>query len=107
MDNVRGDKVVWIIVLLLMLFSIVLIFSSSSRLTNETTDRLDIVKDQLMVVGLGLVFLLCTYFFLGLEFLRKFSWLGLVVSFVLLLILDNKGIGPIKVPVINGAVRFL
>ena len=107
MDHVRGDKVVWIIVLLLMLFSIVLIFSSSSRLTNETTDRLDIVKDQLMVVGLGLVFLLCTYFFLGLEFLRKFSWLGLVVSFVLLLILDIKGIGPIKVPVINGAVRFL
>ena len=58
MDNVRGDKVVWIIVLLLMLFSIVLIFSSSSRLTNATTDRLDTVKDQLMVVGVGLVFLL-------------------------------------------------
>ena len=60
MDNVRGDKVVWIIVLLLMLFSIVLIFSSSSRLTNETTDRLDIVKDQHWVIPMS-VLCLITY----------------------------------------------
>ena len=56
---------------------------------------------------IGLVLLLLTYFFIGPDFLRKWSWLGFVLSFLLLLILDMEGIGPIKAPKINGAVRFL
>ena len=107
MDHVKGDKVVWIIVLLLMLLSVIFIFSSSSRLTTAEVSRLDIVKDQLIVMLIGLGLLLFTYFFLGPEFLRKWSWLGLVLSFCLLLILDLGGIGPIRAPEINGAVRFL
>lgn len=107
MDHVKGDKVVWIIVLLLMLLSVVFIFSSSSRLTTDEISRLDIVKDQLLVMLIGLVLLLLTYFFIGPDFLRKWSWLGFVMSFLLLLILDMEGIGPIKAPKINGAVRFL
>ena len=107
MDHVKGDKVVWIIVLLLMLLSVVFIFSSSSRLTTDEISRLDIVKDQLLVMLIGLVLLLLTYFFIGPDFLRKWSWLGFVLSFLLLLILDMEGIGPIKAPKINGAVRFL
>ena len=107
MDHVKGDKVVWIIVLLLMLLSVVFIFSSSSRLTTASTSRLDIVKDQLLVMLIGLGFLVFTYLFVDSDFLRKWSWLGLVLSLGLLLILDLGGIGPIKAPRINGAVRFL
>ena len=82
MDHVKGDKVVWIIVLLLMLLSVVFIFSSSYRLTTDEISRLDIVKDQLLVMLIGLVLLLLTYFFIGPDFLRKWSWLGFVLSFL-------------------------
>ena len=46
-DRLEGDKVVWIIVLLLILFSIVCMFSSSSRLLRDGMTRIDLVKSQL------------------------------------------------------------
>lgn len=40
-DNLEGDKVVWMIVLLLMLISIVAIFSSTSQLAlQKSTSRM-------------------------------------------------------------------
>lgn len=111
MDRVAGDKVVWIITLLLMLLSIIFIFSSSSRLTTEHTSRLDIVKDQLVTVAMGLGLVILCYNIRSIEFYRKVSSIGFVFSLGLLLTMvilhkmNYKGF--ISAPEINGAVRFL
>ena len=60
-DRIEGDKVVWIIVLMLILISIVCIFSSTSRLLEGSQTRLDIVKSQLFVVAAGLVLIIVCY----------------------------------------------
>ena len=107
-DNFAGDKVVIIIVMMLILFSVVCIFSSSSRLVTAGTDRIDIVKDHLMIVVLGLVCIFVCYQIRSIEFFRKVSSLGFFVAFAFLLVLDIGGIGSfITAPEINGAVRFL
>lgn len=60
-DNLAGDKVVWMIVLLLILFSIVCIFSSTAMMTTEKLSRTDIILEQLKVIGLGLMCILFCY----------------------------------------------
>ena len=60
-DRIEGDKVVWIIALMLILFSIVCIFSSTSRLLEGTQTRIDIVRSQLFVVLGGLVLIIICY----------------------------------------------
>ena len=59
-DNVKGDKVVWIIVLLLIMISALAIFSSTSTLTGEDRDRVDLLRKHsyLIVGGLGVIWLL-------------------------------------------------
>ncbi len=106
-DNFAGDKVVLIITLMLILFSIVCIFSSSSRLVTDTMDRTDIALDQLKTVAWGLLFIFFCYQIRWIGLWRIFSSLGFALSFFLLFILDIGGIGPIKAPEVNGAVRFL
>ncbi|MBO4605293.1 MAG: FtsW/RodA/SpoVE family cell cycle protein [Bacteroidales bacterium] len=107
-ENFAGDKVVLIIVLMLILFSIVCIFSSSSRLITANTDRIDIVKDHLFIVALGLAFIFICYQIRSIEFFRKVSSLGFFVAFGFLFLLVIGGVGNfITAPEINGAVRFL
>lgn len=105
--NFAGDKVVLIITLMLILISIVCIFSSSSRLVTEETSRLDIAIDQLKTVGLGLFCIFICYQIRWIGVYRVVSAFGFLISFVFLLILDIGGIGSIAAPRINGAVRFL
>ena len=107
-ENFAGDKVVLIIVLMLILFSIVCIFSSSSRLVTPTTDRIDIVMDHLMIVGIALVLIIVCYQIRSIEFFRKVSSLGFFVAFGFIFLLLIGGVGTfIEAPEINGAVRFL
>lgn len=106
LDHLAGDKVVWLILLLLMMFSILFIFSSSSRLISSTTSRLDIMKDHLKIVALGLAFVIILYQIKNIEFFRKVSFLGLPLSLLLLLILYIFH-GTKLCPEINGAVRFI
>ena len=57
-DSLEGDKVVWMIVILLILFSIVAIFSSTSLLAlQQKTTRMAIISEQMVVslVGLGVI----------------------------------------------------
>ncbi len=60
-DNLAGDKVVWMIVLLLILFSVVCIFSSTAMMTSADLSRTDIILDQLKIIGLGLICILFCY----------------------------------------------
>ena len=87
-DNLEGDKVVWMIVLMLMLASIVCIFSSTSLLAiQQNSSRMSIAKEQLLIALLGLGLILICYNIKSIGFFRLFSKLGYALSIGLLLIL--------------------
>jgi len=107
-SKVKGDKVVWMIILMLFLFSIVCIFSSTSRLLKDDLTRLDLVKDQLAVVLGGLVIVVAIYLIKNINVFRWVSFAGFPLSFVLLLLLLVHINTPlIRAPEINGARRVL
>lgn len=107
-DRFEGDKVVWIIVLLLFLFSIVCMFSSTSRLLDEGATRVDLVKEQFVVVLFGLAIIIGLYNIRNIRFFRFFSAFGFATSFILLLLLDTRVQLPFMRAIeINGAYRIL
>ena len=110
-DIKDGDRVIWIVVVLLMMLSIVAIFSSTSLLAiKEKVSRVDIFWGQLKVVGLGMAaILLCTIVPTNIRFFRWISRWGFPVSLILLLMLDmhiHIG-GFIKALNVNGAYRAI
>ena len=107
-DNLEGDKVVWIIVLMLILFSIVCIFSSTSRLLEGGQTRLDIVRSQLIIVAAGLGLIILCYNIKNIKFFQWCSQWGFLVSMVLLILLQSKISTPILKSIeLNGARRIL
>ncbi len=106
-DSIEGDKVIWIIVLLLILISVLAIFSSTSLLSEDT--RIDIMKNHALIamIGLGLIFAMYKWMrWIGVY--RFFSQLGFVFTFFLLLILDmHLDLGFIKAQELNSAYRTL
>lgn len=107
-DRFEGDKVVWIIVLLLFLFSIVCMFSSTSRLLDEGATRVDLVKEQFVVVLFGLAIIIGLYNIRNIKFFRFVSAFGFATSFILLLLLDSRVQLPFMRAIeINGAYRIL
>lgn len=107
-DRFEGDKVVWIIVLMLILLSIVCLFSSSSRLLKNDLTRIDIMREQLRTVVMGLGLIVVCYNIKNMNFFRFFSLLGFPVSFLLLLLLDMHINTPvIKAINLNNAYRIL
>ena len=107
-DDMEGDKVVWIIALLLILFSIVVIFSSTSQLLQPGETRLDLVKEQLKIVAAGLGLIVLCYNIKNINFFKFFSAWGFPVSLALLLMLALKIDTPlIKAQTINSATRTL
>ncbi len=85
-DRIEGDKVIWLIVLLLILFSVLTIFSSTSNIDN--TSRIDKMADQFKwaCIGLGIIFFMYKCI-TGIGFYRILSQGGFFVSLVLLLCL--------------------
>ncbi len=107
-DHFEGDKVVWIIVLLLILFSIVCMFSSSSRLLRDGMTRLDLVRDQFFVVLAGLAVIIVCYNIKNIAFFRWCSQWGFLVSLAMLALLDaHINLPFIKALNINTAYRIL
>ncbi|NLZ20249.1 MAG: FtsW/RodA/SpoVE family cell cycle protein [Bacteroidales bacterium] len=107
-DRFEGDKVVWIIVLLLTLFSIVCMFSSSSRLLRDGMTRLDLVKNQFIIVLVGLALILVCYNIKNINFFRWCSQWGFAVSLLLLALLDaHVNLPFLKALNINDAYRIL
>lgn len=105
----EGDKVVWIIVFLLMLFSILAIFSSTTTLANhQKTTRVDLMYDHLKIVGAGLVFIFGLFQVTKIGFFRWLSQFGFILSLALLILLSaHVDFGFIKAQNINGAWRTL
>lgn len=107
-DSLEGDKVVWIIVLMLILFSIVCIFSSTSRLLEGGQTRLDIVRSQLVIVAIGLGLIILCYNIKNIKFFQWCSKWGFLVSLTLLLLLLSKINTPVLKSIeLNGARRIL
>ena len=109
LDNLEGDKVVWMIVLLLMLISIVAIFSSTSQLAlQKGTSRMNIITQQMIITLLSLGLIVICYNIRSIGFFRVFSQFGYALSMFLLLILaSHKPVGPIKPLFINSAWRIV
>ena len=107
-DKLEGDKVVWIIALMLMMFSVICIFSSTSRLLSGGQTRLDMVKEQLVTVAIGLAVLIICYNIRNVKILKFFSMFGFAISMGLLLtLLSGVDLGFVKSVEINGARRIL
>ena len=108
-DNLEGDKVVWMIALMLMLISIVAIFSSTSQLAiSQNTSRMAIVTEQIKISLLGLALIIICYNIRSIGFFRIVSQLGYLVSISFLIILAiHKPVGPIKPIIVNSAWRIV
>ena len=107
-DRLEGDKVVWIIVMMLILISIVCMFSSTSRLLRDGMTRLDLVRNQVLMVAVGLVLIIICYNIKNIKIFRWCSKWGFPLSFLLLLLLDTHiDIPVVKALNINNAWRIL
>jgi len=106
-DRIEGDKVIWIIVLLLILISVLAIFSSTPLLSEDT--RIEIMKDHggIAILGLAMIFVMYKYIW-KIGIYRFFSQLGFGFTFLLLLILDlHLNLGFLRAQEINDAWRTL
>lgn len=99
--KLKGDRVIWIIVVLFAMFSIAAVFSSSSFLASSRgISKVAIFAEQTKSVLLGFLALLICYL-IPLRFYRTFSFVIYGASVVMLLMLFVPGLRA----EINGAVR--
>lgn len=104
MMNLKGDKVILIIILLLILVSFLAIFSSTPLLPAQSS-RLATMKDHGIIVFLGIAVMFVLYHF-EISWIRRLSKWGFVLSFgMLALLLMKIDWGFIKTQTINGALR--
>ena len=104
-DRMEGDKVIWIIVLLLMLISVLAIFSSTPLLSDDST-RVDIMKKHGLIAIAGLGVIIGLYNIKKIGIFRFFSQFGFLFSFILLSILVfDVHLGFIQAQTFNGATR--
>ena len=111
-DGLKGDKVVWMIVLTLIMISAVCIFSSTStvkEVMNGTQTRVDVVLDLIKVILFGMVLLLVCYNFIGVKGYRVLAQLGFPLSaFLLIVVVSHFDSLPFfKAGQINGAWRVI
>lgn len=108
-DNLQGDKVVWMIVLMLILISIVAVFSSTPLLAIQNkTSRISIVSEQLLVAAGGIAVIIGLYNIKSIRFYRLVSQLGFIVSLSMLLFLAlHLNFGIVKAIQLNSAWRVI
>ena len=108
-DGLKGDKVVWMIALMLILISIVAVFSSTPLLAiQQHTTRMAIVSEQMLMAGIGLGIIIICYNIKNIAFYRAMSSIGFFISLVLLLMLvTHFHAGSIRAVMINSAWRVI
>lgn len=106
-DNFKGDKVIWMIVMLLIIISLITIFGSASSLAaaGEDVTRLDIFFSQFKLACAGMLIIVLIYNFRNIYLIRIGASLGFLISLALLLCLIFN-IGGMAITV-NGATRAL
>lgn len=99
--KLRGDQIIWVIILLLAMISIVAVYSSSSSLAYKSdTSTSNFLFKQLIFVCLGFLALFICYR-IPIQYYRKFSMALLVVSAAALIYTILNGM------IINSAVRWI
>ena len=89
-DKLEGDKIIWIIVFAIIVFSIVGMASSTSLLARlNGTSRLDYAIKQVYVSLSGLAVIWAIYKFGKVGFLKFFAKFGFIASVFLLVLLDS------------------
>ena len=111
-DGLKGDKVVWMIVLMLIMISAVCIFSSTSttkEVMSGAQTRVDVVLDLFKVIFLGLALLLVCYNFIGVKGYRILARFGFPLSALLLIVVVTHfdSLPFFKAGQINGAWRVI
>ncbi len=111
-DRVKGDKVVWIVVLLLIMISLTTISGSTSMLALQSgTTRVSLFSKHLLVCAGGLALIFFCYFCVSMKWFERLSKYGFIVSFLLLgllLLREHFNIaGVIKAEYLNGAWRTI
>lgn len=111
-DSLKGDKVVWLIVLTLIMWSIVCIFSSTSttkEVMSGSSTRVDVVLDLLIVIFIGVVLMLFCYRCISVKGYRKLAQLGFPISALMLIMVVSHfdSLPFIKAGQINGAWRVI
>ena len=108
-DLLPGDRVIWIVVILLSMISILSVFSSSPLLALETgSSRMSIVGTQMIVAVVGLVTIGLVCVVRNMKVFRWLSQWGFAISFLMLLLLVAHVQLPfLKARSINGAWRVL
>ncbi len=116
-EDFEGDRVIWMIVLLLMLISIVTVFTSTPLLANQQhTTRFDIIRGHLLIVGLGLAVIVLLYNIKNIKFFKFLSQFGFGLSLLLLLYLtfhigavpgDPNAGWPIRAATVNDSWRII
>lgn len=107
LDFLGGDKLVWLIVLLLMIISLVGISSATSSLASDDKSRIDIMVRQLFTIGGGLVIIFACYLVPRVSWFKFISSFGFIFCVASLLLLDShKSLGPIRAATINNAWRI-
>ena len=109
-DRFQGDKIIWMIVLMLIMISILAISSSTPLLALQMkSDRSAIIGEQIIVAILGLAIILISYFAIRrIGFLSFLSQFGFFFSALMLICLAIRIRLPfLKAVNINGATRAL
>ena len=102
--NLKGDKVILIIIILLILISFLAIFSSTPLLPSQSS-RLATMKEHGFIVFLGIAVMFVLYHF-EVKWIRGLSKWGFIASLGLLsLLVKEIDWGFIKTEEINGAIR--
>lgn len=108
LSKIKGDKVVWMIVLMLMLLSLVCLFSSTSQMAKHGRTRLGIAASQLVFTGIGALIIIGCYKLKTLKPFKVIARFGFIISLGMLLILmTHISLGPIVPSKINDAWRVL
>ncbi len=99
--KIRGDKIIWVIVLLLGLISIIMVYSSSSMEAAEKGIAISgILRSQIIIVLIGFVALLSCYY-MPLWLYRRFSIVIFIIALVCMILLLVIGVEE------NGAIRWI
>lgn len=108
LSRIKGDKVVWMIVIMLMLLSLVCLFSSTSQMAKNGRTRLGIAASQLVFTGIGALIILGCYKLNSLKFFKVIARFGFILSLGMLLVLmTHTSLGFIVPAKINDAWRVL
>ena len=84
LDEMEGDKIVWIVVLLLILCSILCLFSSTSSLLKGEATRIDILNGQIILSLAGIGVLIFCYNIKSLRVWKFFAKWGFLLSLAML-----------------------